>query len=143
MKKSTILLIAVVFAVSVFVVGIFGIKNVPYNQRIYVEEITLRSLTLSNGKTVDIKQNDNDGSYYVRIEYEEDLSVMVNYTVTPNNATNRNLNITVDNSLSSNSNAEKLPNGAILLKDSGPVKITFIAEDSANKPKVILTIYTK
>lgn len=140
MKKSTVLILAVVFIVSVFVVGIFGMKNVPYNQIIYVEEIVLDSVTLSNGKSVELKKDDS--GYYIRIEYEENLSVIVSYNVSPSNATDRNLNVTVEN-INKNSDGELQLNGSILLKNKGAVRITYRADDQAGASYVVLTIYTK
>lgn len=140
MKKSTVLIIVVAFAVSVFVVGVFGMKNVPYNERIYIEQIVPVSVTLSTGDTAEIKIDDKQ-QYYVYIPYEQDMVVLIDYEITPNDATNRELRVTIDN-INDNSNAELTDHGGILLKDAGLVKVTYAATDSPSAPKMVFLIYT-
>ena len=142
MKKSTILIIVAVFLISVFVVGIFGMQNVPYNEIIYVEKIVPTSVTLSNGAESPKIKRDADGSYYVVIAYEQNVMVMINYDIVPGNATNRKLDVKITN-INSNSKGSVLENGAILLEDKGVVKVTYRAQDSASGAYMVFYIYTK
>lgn len=145
MKKSIIILILVVFLGSVFVVGVFGLENVPYNERIYVKEIIPTEVTLSTNEKVEImKEIDKEGKqvYYIRCVYEEGMRVFVNYNITPDNASNRKVNVTVEN-VNENSDAELMANGSIKLNDRGIVKITFRAVDSGDPPKMVFYIHTK
>lgn len=140
MKKSTILIIVVVFAVSVFVVGIFGMQNVPYNEYVYVNKITPTSVSLSNDTIVSVRENEL--GYYIVVPYEQDIRILIDYKVEPEDATNRHLSVTIDN-INENSNAELLENGAIQLHDSGVVKVTYRATDAVTGPSMVIYIYTK
>lgn len=140
MKKSIIILIMVVFLGSVFVVGVFGMQNVPYNERIYVQEIIPTSVTLSTNEKVEIKQNER--GYYIRFTYEEGAIVFINYIITPDNASNRHVDITIDNT-NDNSNAELLPNRGIKFNDSGSIVVTFSSVDSGEPKTMKFYIYTK
>ena len=142
MKKSTILIIVAVFLISVFVVGIFGMQNVPYNEIVYVEKIVPTSVTLSNGAESPRIKRDAGGSYYVVIAYEQNVMVMINYDIVPGNATNRKLDVKITN-INSNSKGSVLENGAILLEDKGVVKVTYRAQDSASGAYMVFYIYTK
>lgn len=142
MKKSTILIVVAVFLISVFVVGIFGLQNVPYNEIVYVEQIVPTSVTLSNGAASPLIRQNDSGHYYVTITYEQNLMVMINYEVVPNDATNRNVEIAITN-INPNSNGQLQQNGAILMKDSGVLRVTFRATDSASGPTMVFYIYTQ
>lgn len=132
MKKSTILIIVAVFLISVFVVGIFGLQNIPYDERVYIEKITPMSVTLDNGApSPEIKLSQN-GYYIVTIpreHYQKGMCVIINYDINPTNATNKKLRVTIDNDLSSNSKGVLQENGSIKLEDSGMIDVTFWAQD--------------
>ena len=143
MKKSTILIIVAVFLISVFVVGIFGMQNVPYNEIIYVEKIVPTSVTLSNGaESPQIKTSKDNSYYYIVVPYVQNIVVIINYDVLPNDATNRKLDVEVTN-INANSKGSVLENGAILLEDKGVVKVTYRAQDSASGAYMVFYIYTK
>lgn len=137
MKKSTIILIVLVFAVSIFVVGIFGVRSVPYNERIYVTSITPTAVTLSNDAVVKFEYNEK-GYYEVDVPYEEGLVVVIDYEINPVNATNKTLDIAIDN-LNKNSDAVR-ENGGIKFNNSGVVKVTFRVTDSPDGPSMVFYI---
>ena len=60
MKKSTILILALVFLGSVVVVGIFGMQSVPFNERVYIEKITLSGVTSSTGTQIKLIDQGNN-----------------------------------------------------------------------------------
>lgn len=143
MKKSTILIIVAVFLISVFVVGIFGMQNVPYNEIVYVNQIVPTSVTLSNGaESPQIKTSKDNSYYYIVVPYVQNIIVMINYDVLPNDATNRKLDVEVTN-INANSKGSVLENGAIMLEDKGVVKATYRAQDSASGASMVFYIYTK
>lgn len=142
MKKSTILIIVAVFAVSVFVVGIFGLKNVPYNEIVYVEEIKPTSVILSTSDEAPEIKKSKSGYYYVVIPYVKDIQFMITYEVVPNDATNRKLDVTLEN-VNKNSDGVILDSGAIQLRNKGIVRVTYRATDSAAGPTMEFLIYTK
>lgn len=140
MKKSTILIIAVVFAASIFMVGVFGIKNVPYQEIVYVEEIKLTQVMTAHNNE-EVKVNKDDMGYYIRVPYVKDLTIIVSYEINPYDATNRSVSVTVDK-LNNNSDAELSASGAIVLHDSGAIKVTYAATDAPGAPTIVLSIYT-
>lgn len=137
MKKSTILIILVVFAASVFVVGFMGIENVPYVQITYVEQITPTHVYYGRS-TDEAEIVTNRLGYAVSFPYEEGMKVKIDYEITPNDATNRDVSIEIRN-LNANSDAELDSKGLITLNNSGPVCVTYRATDSASGPT--MTIY--
>lgn len=137
MKKSTIILIVIVFAVSVFVVGIFGVRSVPYNERIYVTSITPTAITLSNDAVTKFEYNEK-GYYEVDVPYEDGVVVVIDYEINPINATNKTLDISIDN-LNKNSDAV-IENGGIKFNNSGVVKVTYRVTDSPDGPSMVFYI---
>ena len=139
MKKSTILIILVVFAASVFVVGFLGIENVPYKEIIYVKEITPTHVYFGRqAEEAEIKTNKN--GYYVNFPYEEGITIVIDYEITPNDATNRKISIEIKN-LNTDSDATVENSGAITLHNSGPVRITYRATDSASGPTMVFYLF--
>ena len=123
MKKSVILIIAVVYVASVFIVGLLGIKMGLYNRTVYVEEIVYKPVgALDKAKSnddVDIYRKDPlTGAGYsaerlfktaekkkaegcdVRIEelYKEGISFELKFDVFPTNASKTNLEYSYDKS---------------------------------------------
>ena len=139
MKKSTILIILVVFAASVFVVGFLGIENVPYKEIIYVKEITPTHVYFGRQAEEAEIIKDEDG-YYVRFPYEEDITVVIDYEITPNDATNRRVSIEIQN-LNTDSDATIESSGAITLHNKGPVCVTYRATDSASGPTMTFYLF--
>ncbi len=142
MKKSTILIIVAIFLISVFVVGVFGLKDVPYNEIVYIEKIVPTSVILSTGAESPQIKTSQKGYYYIVVPYEQNIKVMINYDIVPNDATNRKLDIEVTN-INANSKGSILESGAILLEDKGVVKVTYRALDSASGAKMEFYIYTR
>lgn len=139
MKKSTVILVAAVFAVSVFVVGIFGLRSVPYNEIVYVESITPTAVTLSNGKSAEIRRTGDE--YYVRIDYEKDLVVIVDYVITPNDATTRKIDVTME--CFNKDPSATMTDLGVKLREKGNIKLTYRATDSASAPTMVMYIYTR
>lgn len=149
MKKSTILIIVAVFLISVFVVGIFGLQNIPYDERVYVEEIIPTTITFDSVEgTIEKKifyNEDDGGYYYVTIpdkNYRQGMCIMVNYDITPTDATNKILSVSVRN-LDGNSNGMKQENGSIKLEDRGRVEVTYQAQDQQGGATMRLIIRIK
>lgn len=86
MKKSTILVIAILIVASALVVGIYGVRGVPYDQVEYVEQIIPVSVTTTSGET-QIISADPDGNLVVFLDYEENLELLITYKLVPEDAT--------------------------------------------------------
>ncbi len=149
MKKSTILIIVAVFLISVFVVGIFGLQSIPYEQIVYIEQIIPTTITFdSNEGTIEKKiyySEDDGGYYYVTIpnrNYRQGMSVMVNYDLKPTDATNKRLSVNVKN-LDENSNGTLQENGSIKLEDRGNIEVIYKAQDQTGGATMRLIIRIK
>lgn len=149
MKKSTILIIVAVFLISVFVVGIFGLQSIPYEQIVYIEQIIPTTITFdSNEGTIEKKiyySEDDGGYYYVTIpnrNYRQGMSVMVNYDLRPTDATNKRLSVNVKN-LDENSNGTLQENGSIKLEDRGNIEVIYKAQDQTGGATMRLIIRIK
>lgn len=163
MKKSTILILLIVFVLSVVIVGIFGMKIMSYNVKVYIDQIVPTQIIL-NDDTVytyypDGNSNDThqirkvpnqENAYYVRLEYFEGLSLIMDYEILPNDATNRKLKIAitydskggVEGEGVTESNSATLESTKLTFTQMGAVAITFRSTDGSNKI-MKLYVYTK
>lgn len=91
MKKSTVLIVLVTFALSVVIVGIFGMRMMSYNTRIYVETIVPTRVYLNTGETAEIKPGKFDSEYEVWINYTEGLTLRMDYSLEPADATENDI----------------------------------------------------
>lgn len=112
MKKSTVLLLSVVFLASILIVGFFGMKSLSYREVIYIDKIVPTSVQLSTDEKCSIKQDEN-GKYYIRVNYVEDMVITLNYSITPeNNTFNNKTNISITKCSVNNPNAVEREFGA-------------------------------
>ncbi len=141
MKKSTILILLIVYLGSILIVGIFGMKAIPFEQLIYCETITPTSVTTTSGKELEIKQQVRDGDviYYVVVPYEENLEVLINYTVTPSDSTNKDVKITIVEP--KDAPATVTERGSVVFTEKRSVHLVYKAEDSATGPQMDFWIY--
>lgn len=116
-------------------------KAIPFEQLIYCENITPTSITTTSGKELDIKQQVNEGKvvYYSVVPYEENLEVLINYTVTPANSTNKNVKITVVEP--KDAPVTVTERGSIVFSEKRSVHLVYKAEDSATGPQMDFWIY--
>ncbi len=144
MKKSTIIILFVVFLGSVLIVGVFGLQSIPYKELVYVKGIEITELTYFDGVSnvsipaEEIKTN-SMGERYISIPYNEGLSVYVNARCTPNDATNKHLRITVESN-STEQIAQVNDQGFIQFNQAGTIIVTMRATDRASAPSVTLRI---
>lgn len=96
MKKSTVLLVALIYVISFLIVGIFGISVRGYHNNVYVESIKITDP--DNGaaglvvKEPDLETED----YYFFVRYKTDLTVRVEARVLPDNTTFPEVNYSWD-----------------------------------------------
>lgn len=130
MKKSTVLVLLIVFLGSVLVVGIFGLRAVPYEKIVYVKEIRPTSVTTvsANAQSLEI-QTDQNG-YYVMLPYEEGLEVLINYELNPADCTNKDVKITLVYP-EKNPPATITERNSIVFTRKGAVHLQYSAQDSA------------
>lgn len=141
MKKSTILILLIVFVVSVLVVGIFGMQSVPYEQILYVKQIVPTSVTSMIGSSQDLQIQTDENGYYVMLPYEEGLELLINYELKPADCTNKNVKVVIVYPVK-NQPAELTERNTILFNRKGAIHLQYSATDSASAPVMDFWIYT-
>ncbi len=97
MKKSTILLVVLVYIVSFLVVGLFGISIKGYNKDIYVDEIKIVVPTQEGIDIQDVTDyTKTKKDYKFIVTYKEDMIVQLKAEVYPTNTTFPNINVVYD-----------------------------------------------
>lgn len=142
MKKSTILILLIVFAGSVLVVGIFGMQSVPYEQILYVREIVPTSVTSMLGSSQGLEIKKDDEGYYVAVPYEEGLELLINYDLKPADCTNKNVEVSIVYP-TKNQPAELTERNTILFNRKGVIHLQYRPTDSATAPVMDFWIFAR
>ncbi len=96
MKKSSVIIVMITFVLSVVLVGIFGMKMISYNTRIYVKAINPTSVTTSaNISGVQLAGSMEENSYMLVLPYFDGLIVRIDYELDPADATEDTVELTV------------------------------------------------
>lgn len=139
MKKSTILMLLIVFVGSVLVVGIFGMQSVPYEQILYVKEIVPTSVTSMSSSSQNLQiQTDGDG-YYVMLPYEEGLQLLINYKLDPVDCTNKGVRVSIVSP--DNPPAELTDRNVIVFNRKGVIKLRYSPMDSATTKPMEIRVF--
>lgn len=144
MKKSTILILILVFLGSILAVGIFGMQSIPFEERVYSTSITPTSVMTSTGNELEIKKGtDEDGKnfWYVTVSYEEGLIVMISYDLQPSDCTNKKVEMTIVEPQSPAATISE--RGEIVFHERGSVHVLFKAKDSQTGASMDFWIYVK
>ena len=124
MKKSVILILIAVYILSICIVGFLGLNVRLYAPTVKPEKIEITAVIYDNNKTVDYKVSEVDGKKLKRatINYKDGDTVTVElaYTITPDNATNKNVTYELQNT-----------NPNIVINEG---KITFTKPENSNLP---------
>ncbi len=89
MKKSTVLILIVIYLGSIFIVGVYGLKARAGNEVVYCEKITPTKITFSSGDVLtgdDIQFDEASNMYIAKIsrkKYTDGLTVTIEYAFTP------------------------------------------------------------
>lgn len=111
MKKPTIIALFILFFASVFVVGVFGMKSIPYNERVYVNKILFdeSKVYANNEQKIQFNKLDEKApyDYSVIANYKKDMVLVFSPIIEPATASNKNLSIyIVDQSINTNGSTE-------------------------------------
>ena len=126
MKKSVIIVIALIYVTAIALVSFIGLNPKTYNQNIYVESIKITS-------DREIKKIQGEDTIHFINEFKADgtRTVQLNCEVVPDNATNKKVNFTLEKE---NTYATVDENGLITITTPGthvfPVFIT--ADDNTS-----------
>ena len=120
MKKSVIIVIALIYVAAIVLVSFLGLNPKTYNQNIYVESIKITS-------DREIKTIQGEDAIHFLNEFKADgtRTIKLNCEVVPDNATNKKVKFTIEKE---NTYATVDENGLITITEPGthvfPVFIT-------------------
>ncbi|MBO7197046.1 MAG: Ig-like domain-containing protein [Clostridia bacterium] len=122
MKKSVVIIIAMIYGLSIIAVTLFGIKSKTFNEIIYVQQIEIIEENASY-KT--------DGTKYIRITPDENGGgqYQLVWKITPENVTNAAVTFDYDKQKNYVSVDEK---GLVTFTAPGAVIITITAADGTS-----------
>lgn len=132
MKKSVVILIAIIYVASIALVSFFGLQFKTFNEIIYTKSVELLN--------EDIKLAE-DGTPYVIVRLGTDGTAryQIRYRVHPDNATDANVNFIYDKQNTSVSVDE---NGVVTFTKKGAVDITLQTTDGSGA-KATIRIYAR
>lgn len=131
MKKSVVISIGIIYALSIFLVTFFGLRHKSFNDIIYVSQIEIvepnASFTSDGTKYIVLSPDANGKREYQLV-----------WTVTPDNATNSNVTFDYDKQ-KSNVTVDK--NGLVTFTSKGSVDVTVTAADGTSQSDTIKIIF--
>ena len=134
MKKSVIILIALIYIASVVLVSFFGLQYKSFKEIVYTTGIELLN--------TDLKINEETGETYVVIRPDKETGerkYQILYRVHPDNATDPGVSFAYDKQNTAVSIDE---NGVVTFTKRGAVIVEIIAKDGSGA-KATLTIYAR
>lgn len=121
MKKSVIILIAIIYIASIAVVSFFGLKYKVFEEEIFVEEIRI----LNDG----LKENDVWGKYVVIRQNENgEWRYQIQYRVLPDDATNKKIKFAYDQQ----SKATVTDDGIVTFSEPDMVTVELVPLDGSD-----------
>jgi hypothetical protein len=126
MKKSVVILIALIFIASVVSVSFFGLKFKTFDEIVYVESIELLDENL---------KVDDQGVKYVVIRPDEngERKYQIKYRVHPDNATENGVTFAYDEQ---NTSVTVDETGVVTFAKKGVVTVQIIAKDGSAKTSI-------
>ena len=138
MKKSVVIVIALIYVAAIALVSFLGLNPKIYNQNVYVEGITVSS-------DHEIEKYQGDDAIHFLNEFNEDgtRTVKLYCAVTPEDATNKKINFVLEKD---NDFATVDENGTITIQEPGtqifPVYIVSAENPTISRKVVIWAIDT-
>lgn len=131
MKKSVVILIAIIYVSAIALVSFFGLQYKVFEAEVPVESITI----LNDG----LKYNAEWGNYVViRPDANGDLRYQIQYRVGPDNATNQKVGFSYD---TQNTNVSIDEHGLVTFQQGGDmVKVQLIPMDGSDVSATITII---
>ncbi len=129
MKKSVVILIALIYIAAVALVSFFGLQFKVFEEVIDVERIEITN----EGQ----KYSESQGDYIIVMPNEKgERRIKIDYHVYPDNATNKEVDFAYDES----SVATIDEYGVVTFTGKGMLKLRIIATDGSNAEDTILII---
>ena len=133
MKKSVIILIAIIYIASIALVSFFGLQFKVFNEIIYSNKIEILN--------EDIKINKNGEPYALATKGEDGVwRYQIEYRVYPDNVTNDAVTFSYDN----NNNTVSIDeNGVVTFTKKGVVTVQILPQDGSSNVSATLTIWAR
>lgn len=134
MKKSVVILIAIIYVASIALVSFFGLQYQNFFEIVYTEQIELLG--------DNIKTNEKGEKYVVILPDEEgNYSYQIQYRVHPDNATNSKVDFVYDHEKADKSSISVDENGVVTFsKRGGTLKVKLVARDGSGASATITLI---
>lgn len=151
MKKSVVILIALIYVASIALVSFFGLQFKVFNEEVYVDKIELLNLEeeKSKGNYQRIEKQgitDENGNpvydEFIKVSILETQQYDLNLRVYPDNATNKKINYSIETSPNGCATIDE--NGVLTLHKTGTVKVIMSSADgSGAQTSVTIIIHDK
>ncbi|MBE6581487.1 MAG: hypothetical protein E7650_07760 [Ruminococcaceae bacterium] len=134
MKKSVVILIAIIYVASIALVSFFGLQYQNFFEIVYTEQIELLG--------DNIKTNDKGEKYVVILPDEQgNYAYQIQYRVHPDNATNSKVDFIYDHEKADKSSISVDENGVVTFsKRGGTLKVKLVAKDGSGASATITLI---
>ena len=129
MKKSVIILIALIYIASIALVSFFGLKFKVFEEIVYVSDIELLNTDIKEANETQKAEFD----YWVVIRPSVETGerkYQIEYRVHPDNATNQEVDFVYDESIEGVTVDE---NGIVTFDRSGSVIVSVVAKDGGGE----------
>ena len=128
MKKSVIILIAIIYITSIALVSFFGLQYQNFFEVVYTEGIEV----FDDGD-YEIKTNKETGEKYVVISKDAngEYASQIKYRVHPDNATNRDVYFVYDKEKAEQLSITVSDDGLVKFSRKGTITVTIIAADGS------------
>ena len=122
MKKSVIIIIAIIFVVSIALVNFLGVNPKVFNEVVYVSEISFVDENIKIGE---------EGDKYIRLSPDEngERKYQIQYLIGPENASNKEVRFAYDGK---NGLASIDENGLVTFTKKGSIIVTITPADGSN-----------
>lgn len=131
MKKSVVISIGIIYALSIFLVTFFGLKHQSFNEIIYVSQVEIieenASYTSSGVKYIVLSPDENGNRQY-----------QIKWKVTPEDAHNVKVDFVYDTQ-KKHVNVDE--NGLVTFTSSGSVDVKVVATDGTTISDTIKIIF--
>ena len=122
MKKSVVILIAIIYVASIALVSFFGLQYQTFFEIVYTDGVELLD--------DNIKTNPTTGEKYVQIT-DGSFAYQINYRVHPDNATNRDVYFVYDKEKAEQLSITVSEDGLVKFTRRGTITVTVMAADGS------------
>lgn len=139
MKKSTVLIVLITFVLSVVIVGIFGMRMMSYNTRIYVKELTPTRVFTSTGQNAELKKRENaENTYYFVVDYAEGLDIRIDYSINPADVTDKTVSAEITSAQTEGNPVAEFEESTLHVYRTGSVRLLYRAMDGSGQEFTVI-----